>query len=751
MNQMVPGGSRSLVDINSGRSLVAYQPRDMEPEPEWLDLRELWRTALKYRYTIIAVVLTCVILAWISASLEREVFRAQALVEVLPPNTAGAVKFENVQQGTVATQQFLATQHKVLQSESIGRSVLANHDLANAPELNGQITQRGFRSGLTEIGNLFSEATPAQAADDDARLGHFLSRRSVVPVGGSFLFEIRFESFDPQLAADAANAIAAEYMRMNDVRRLSSTVGSRAYLEEEIHKLQAKLESSEKDLNEFARRNQVVDLEDRSNSMGTRLERLNDELTTVRAERIAAQSVYLQAQQGSATELPQIMNKPLISNLRQQQADLQTEYLRLSKIYKDQYPLLEQTRAQMERVQQTIATEVDNEIRSIGAVYRELLQKEELLAAEVAKLNSDILALQEDAVQYNILKRERETNNELYVGLLERMKELGVAQGLEASNVAIIDPARPPGSPFAPDVTKSVTKALLLGLFLGLSLALLLGFLDNTIRKPEELEETLGLSNLGLVPKETGRRREKNYLIDLSGHLAPGSEVAESFRSIRTSLMFSTPDGLPRSLLVTSASEKEGKTTTAINLAIVLAHTGAKVLLVDCDLRKPRVHRTFKCKLAPGISEHLVNGPLQTIHRTKIKGLSVMSAGTPPPNPAELLGSTVFDVFLQMMKDKFQYVILDSPPILGLADAVVASSKVDGVLTVVSAGKVSKRALRQAIGRLRAVQAPLVGAVLNNVDVSSSEYGEYSRYYYNYKNEPDSGKVAQIKARKKPA
>ncbi|MEE8428536.1 MAG: polysaccharide biosynthesis tyrosine autokinase, partial [Gammaproteobacteria bacterium] len=341
--------------------------------------------------------------------------------------------------------------------------------------------------------------------------------------------------------------------------------------------------------------------------------------------------------------------------------------------------------------------------------------------------------LQDRAIQYNILKREWETNKQLYSGLLERMKEVGVAAGMELNNISIIDRAVIPVAPYKPKLRSNVSVAGLLGLMGGLGLAFLLAYLDNTLRTPEELEKVLGLSSLGMVPKADPKELSEVTSLDLVSHQERDSELSEAFRSIRTSLMFSSPQGPPKTLLVTSATPSEGKSMNAANLAVVLAQNNAAVLLVDSDLRKPRIHRIFGKPLSPGLTEHLVGKRQNTIHDTEIPNLSVISAGTLPPNPAELLGSTSMDTFLNVMSDMFDYVILDSAPILGLADSVITSTKVKGTLLTVNASTTSKHAVREAVKRLRNVQAPLLGAVLNMVDMSSNEYGYYCNYYYSYK------------------
>jgi len=354
------------------------------------------------------------------------------------------------------------------------------------------------------------------------------------------------------------------------------------------------------------------------------------------------------------------------------------------------------------------------------------------------------LDLQDRSIQYNILKREWETNRELYSGLLERVKEVSVAAGMELDNVSVVDAAVVPMVPFSPNVQLNAALAGVLGLMGGLGIAFLLAFIDNTVRTPEELERLVHLPSLGLVPQVNEKTLPENTSIDLLAHHMRDKDLSEAFRSIRTSLMFATPGGTPKTLMVTSSTQGEGKSMSAINLSIVLAQTGVNVLLIDADLRRPRLHKTFRVPRGPGLTDYLVKGELDSIHDTGIEHLSFLAAGTPPPNPAELLIAPVMDGLLEGLKERYDYVIIDSAPVLGLADPVVLSTKVQGVLLVSAAAYAGKTAVREAVKRLRSVQAPLVGTILNRIQPDSSEYGYYNRYYYNYGDSEGRSKALDV-------
>lgn len=726
----------------------------IDPDDDSIDLREIWRILSKYRRTILLFAAIVIVTVAAATLMMRPVYQATAMLE-LTPQDRSVVRFQNVEEVSYDPRTFQRTQAEVIQSRAVAEAVIDRLDLAEHPTFTGELQQRDLLSGVRQLYGVLIQplvanlrgllsgnpelATPADEspvdAEDAARqrlIGRFRGSLSVVPVRDSNLFEVSFESLDPRLAAAAANSVTSEYIRLSGERRFESTAGAKVFLEREIAQVQARLETSEKELNDFARRNQVVDLEDRNNIISTRLTQLNADLSQTKSQRISAESLYQQARGADIDSLPTVLENELIATLKQNLSTLRSEYARLARTYKPRYPRMQQLQSQIDDVRQNLQQEVGNLIASLEVDYRQLANREQLLEQAVEQQKAQLLELQDRAVQYNILKRQWETNRELYSGLLERMKEVGVAAGMERDNASIIDRAMVPLAPFKPSLSRNVAIATILGLMGGIGLAFLLAFLDNTVRTPEEVERLVHLPSLGLVPKVDPKALPQGMSIDLLAHQQRDKDLSEAFRSVRTSLMFATPGGAPRVLMVTSASQGEGKSISAVNLGIVLAQTGVSVLLVDGDLRIPRLHKIFNVPRGPGLTEYLVQGELDEFYPTGIDNLSLLTAGTPPPNPAELLSSTATDRLLEELAGKFDYVIVDSAPVLGLADPVVLGTKVKGVLLVSAAGQVGKGALREAVKRLRAVNAPLVGSVLNLIEPNSSEYGYYNRYYYNY-------------------
>jgi len=455
---------------------------------------------------------------------------------------------------------------------------------------------------------------------------------------------------------------------------------------------------------------------------------------------------------GQAADIPLINENDEIRKLRQQRAELATEYASLSQRFKDDYPTLVELRNQMDTISDQIAEERTLAIRGILSRYNSLSAEAESLRDAIEKREQTILALNQQGVQYNILKREFETNRELYDGLLQRMKEIGVAAGVQENNIAVIDDALPPGGPFKPKLSRNLATAVIIGLMVGVGLALVLEFFDSTIHRTEDLEALTGRPVLGLVPMVKPRQMREDHKVEklpdrAVGHYSakfPKSSVSEAFRSLRTSLMFSTPEGMPKSILLTSPGPGDGKTTTAINLATVMAQNGSRVLLIDADLRKPRLHRDFGKPQSPGLTNRIASaqvdsGETSTIFATDVEGLFMMPSGNSAPNPAELLSSQRMTRIISMSGRAFDHVVIDTAPILGLADSMVLSRLVDGVIVVASAGRTSKDSIKSSVKRLAQVRAPVLGVVLNTVDLESPDYAYYSAYYYNYDSDDDAG------------
>ena len=747
-------------------AVALYDPKVVVPEDDdSIDLREYWRVLVKRRWTVFGVLAIVVAATVMATLLMVPEYRATATVEINPQaaRILAYEDFDGAQRSGANTQQFLTTQYEILRSRSLAEAVVREHGLENHPEMTGDIRQRSVLAEARAIVGLLAgvlrpagETHAAESAEVDTlrqAANQFRNRIEVQPVRNSHLVHVSFVSFDPVFSATITNAIVKEYIEGTMQRRYDAGSEARQFLQAQLDEMRIALERSDRALADFAREARVADLSENQQMARAGLRSLNDRLESVRKELVQLAGWRELVQQGRVEHLDPVVNSESLAQLQQRLLDASAEYASKSERFLDGYPAVAEILRRMELLREEIASERQRIADGILGRFDTLRAEESALEQAIAEREERIMALNEQGVQFNILRREFETNRELYDGLLQRMKEIGVAAGVQENNISVIDVAQTPNSAFKPAMGKNLAIASMLGLMVGVALALLLEFLDSTLRRTEDVERLIDRPVLGLVPLlrtgDRGRGRRRRRAASRKGPRAdrslthysathPGSSVSEAFRSLRTSLMFSTPEGMPRSVMVTSASPSEGKTSTAANLATVLAQNGSRVLIIDADLRKPSLHKDFGKPRSPGLTNSIAqvqrSGSLETpaIHETDVDGLALMPAGHSTPSPAELLSSSRFSQVIADCRSIYDYVIIDAPPIIGLADAVILSRIVDGVVLVAAAGQTGKENFRVAVRRLQQVQAPVLGVVLNRVDLESPDYAYYSSYYYNY-------------------
>src|SRR6056297_1817578 len=758
--------------------MVQYDPFQAQAEDDdTIDLREYWRILVKRKWIVASVLAIITVATLLSTILMIPVYRSTATVQITPPNSQilEYADFSSEGTGYLAQQQFYTTQYEILRSRDLAESVVRTEGVEDHPELTGEIRQRSLIGELRALPGAIKRAfSPSRTASieplsaEDRRerairiaASRLRGRLQVDPVPESTLVNVRVAAFEPEFAARMANAIVQEYMRSSMQRRFRAGNQARDFLEDQLAEMRIQLERADQALLDFAQRNQVADLEQRVSMATSTLNDLNQRLSNVETELVTLGSYKTMIERGQAADINMVNESGEIRALRQQRAQMATEYASLSQRFKEDYPTLVELRNQMDTISDQIAEERTLAIRGILSRFNSLTAEAESLRDAIETRESGILALNQQGVQYNILKRDFETNRELYDGLLQRMKEIGVAAGVQENNIAVIDEALPPGGPFKPNLSRNLTLAIVLGLMAGVGLALVLEFFDSSIRRTEDLEALTGRPVLGLVPMVKAKQmRAENPNMQLPdravGHYSarhPKSSVSEAFRSLRTSLMFSTPEGMPKTILITSPGPGDGKTTTAINLATVMAQNGSRVLMIDADLRKPRLHRDFGKPQSPGLTNRIAgrqsNGDESSaIVATDVHGLFMMPSGNQAPNPAELLSSERMTKIIAMNSRAFDHVIIDSAPILGLADAMILSRLVDGVIVVTSAGATGKDNIKASMRRLAQVRAPILGVVLNAVDLDSPDYAYYSSYYYNYDSDDKDGEEGKQSSRK---
>lgn len=710
-----------------------------------IDLLSYWHIILKRRWMVLGVLGIIFLTSLVGTLLTTPIYRATAILQIERQSvqvleTQGVMPTEDIY-----ADDFYQTQYELLKSRALAQRVVGQLGLVESGELERMQPGSPWQKLMGLFGRGASNnqaASPQSGKNSDAEkaekenqlAGSFIGGVGIEPVRNSRLVRIHYNSPDPAFAQKAANAIAESFIASNLERKFDSSAYAKNYLEERLKELKLKLEDSERKLVEFAQKEQIIGTSGGENS-GTltqqSLQSLNAAYGKAQEDRIRAEARWGQAQASSGISLAmESGNSAFITTLQESRGKLMAEYQDKLKLYKPAYPIMVQLKGQIDEMDKQIASEAGNIRGAIQAQYLAAVKQESMLAAQIKGLKTDVLDQEGRSIQYNIFKREVDTNRQLYDGLLQRYKEIGVAGGISTNNVSIVDRAQM-GGQFKPDLMRNLMLATMVGLLLGCLLALGFEYLDDSLKAPEDIEKQLGLSILGIIPKLKDPQTPTTALKDLRG------AFTESYRSVRTALQFSTDKGVPRVLLITSASPGEGKSTTARALAQNIAELGRRVLIVDCDLRNPSLHRHFNADNSTGLTNFLAGGmkPMDLIQKTDMPNLSYLSTGPLPPNPAELLMGSKLVSFLTVAVEKFDQIIIDGPPILGLADAPILANRATATLLVIEAGETRVAVAKNAIKRIFAARGHLIGAVMTKYNAklhSGNSYGAGDYDYYSY-------------------
>jgi succinoglycan biosynthesis transport protein ExoP len=736
-----PNVSRALAHDRGGGALSVDLLDDRrEADPDEIDLLAYWHILVKRRRLIAGVLAGVVAIALLLTLMTQPQYRASALMQVEkegPPIVAsqGAMPFYDGWDP-----EFLTTQYELLRSRALAERV-ANELNLSAQTLQG-LNDPGWLGRVIALLRPAPKSQPENASrpqSSEALLqeatGVIQGGLSVDPIKESRLVRLSFDSPDPAFSVRVVNAVAEGFIASSLERRMGTTSYAKTYLQDQLAQTKAKLEESERKLVEFAQQEGLVNTGSEGTSLATQnLTELNGLLAAAQSERIRAQSRWRQASGGGA--LPaDMLGTSSVGALQQQRAGLQGQYQQKLQTFKPDYPEMVQLKAQIDAINREIGAEMGRLRASVKAEFDAANANEGMLKAQIANLRGEALDTDSRSIQYNILKREADTNRQMYDSLLQRFKEVGAAGDVRTNNISIIDRAQQ-GFRFKPNLFKNLAMGLLAGLLLGILLAFVLEFLDDTLKTPDDLEQKLRLAVLGVIPK----LGPKQNLTEVSAD--PRSAFSEAYRSVRTALQFATDHGVPRSLLVTSPAPSEGKSTTALALARNFAQLGKRVLLIEADLRNPSLHRTLGIKSEAGLSNLLsgANGLGDVTLATDEERLSVILAGPLPPNPAELLSGSKFVSMLTVACERYDQVIIDGPPVLGLADSPILSNAVEGTLLVITSGKTRIATAQQALKRLLAARGRIVGALLTKYDAKAAGYGYGYHYsydgYYAYGNKP---------------
>jgi succinoglycan biosynthesis transport protein ExoP len=727
-----------------------YAPPEKEEE---FSLRDYGKVLRKRRWSILASLLITLVTTAIFTFAMKPIYRGTTTIQI-NKESPQIVDFKEIFAINTMDLDYYQTQYKILESRSLAKRVIQAKSLFNYPEFSPEKEVSPFqiwRSKIVKKGSDWltfqNEKVRAltengkETARDSLIINEFLDKLRIEPIRNSRLVKIHFDSHDPDLAKQIPNTLAELYIQQNLESRFKATEQAKEWLTRQLDDLKGKVEKADETLRAFGSKHGIISLEEKENIVIQRLSDLNEALAKAEGERMAKEALYRQTQSPNPDSLPSILENKLVQELKQTYIQLEAQYMKLSEsLFKPDWPEMKRMKDQMETVQNRLNGEIKKIVAGMKNEYESSLRKEILLRNAFEEQKARAMEMQQRAIQYNILKREADTNKDLYKGLLQRMKEAGVSAGITASNLQIVDQAEMPTKPFKPNKKLNLLLAAVVGLFLGVGLAFFLEHLDDTIKTPEDLQNVIRLPSFGIVPEGAYERRRlvdsnHSFPVELATSDFPKSMLSEAYRSIRTSILLSSSGNPPKTIAVSSPNPGEGKTTTVMNTAIVLSQTGARVIIIDADMRKPRIHKVFGKENGVGLSSFLSgNADLEAvIQKSKFPELYYIPSGPIPPNPSELLGSVLFKKMIEGLESRFHYLIIDSPPLLAFSDSVIISTNVDGVVMVVIGGKTPRETLKRSKEVLLQVDARILGVVINRARIRGAEYGSYyHRYYYYY-------------------
>ncbi len=723
------------------------------PEEPEIDLLAYWRVVRKRRWTILTFLVFVVAATLIWTLRQPKIYQAAATldIEINAPQVLGS-KVEDVVDAPNPwySKDYYETQYKIITSRAVAQRVVDKLGLAEDAKF----------LGLEGVKDAELRQRAIKAADPVAELQ---ARIKFERVRDSHLAYVDVDDPDPERAALYANTVAESYIEENGDQRLGATKGAADWLQKQIGPLKNSLEGSEMALYDYKRDQNILSmsLEDQRNTTSQKLKTLSDEITKIQTHKIELASQVRQIRvlqdQGQATgefsadSFGPVVQSTLIQALKEGYFKEKQTVAELSARYEFKHPKLLEAQSHLSVAKEQLQREIDHIVDATAAEYRAASDSEVALLKLLDQVRAEAFEINKKEVDYKKLERDEKNSQQVYDLVLRRLKETDLSVLLKTSNIHLLDSAIVPRVAIKPNVRTNLLVALVLGLLGGLGLAFVIEKLDSTFKGQEDIERVLGLAFLGIVPSiaDDALPRapiEKAAIArDLFVHTHPKSAVAECCRSIRTNLLFMSPDHPLKRILVTSSGPQDGKTTTAVSLGIAMAQSGNRVLLIDTDMRRPRLHRAFGVANELGLSTAVVGEAKidDCIKRTEVPNLFVLPCGPVPPNPAEMLHADRFHEIIDALAGKYDRLIFDSPPLGAVADAAVLSTHVDGTLLVLKAGKTTFEVARRAMATLESVKAPLAGAILNDLDLESRAYGYYYYYYHRgYYGEEQSNKAA---------
>jgi len=741
-----------------------------------IDLLDYWRVVVKRKWVLAAFAGVLVVFVAVLSFTATPLYRATATILIDEPS-ASLVNIQDVlNSGGYYQTDYLGTyfntQLKLLTSRSLAERVAKKLNLGARPEFKTARTSRAnpvqVAKEILSLRWLFPGKKPAPAAGSPAATPAsyafaVLDGLDIMPIPETRIVQVSSTSSHPVLAADIINSLVEEFVNYSVETRYAATKQTSEFLSETVAQLRDDLKRKEEDLQKYGEEKKLLFLNDKESTVVNKFSDVNAAFTEAQIDRFKKEALYRELRDLNIDALPESVNNPVIQSLKASYTQAKSDHEEKSKFYRPDYPEMVKLKARVDSTKNALEEEIRKAVGAAEADYRAALNKEKSLQGLLDSQRTDVVRMNNNAILYRSLQIEVDNMRSLLSTLVSKQNEIQVSSqlgGLRTSNIKIVDRALVPGAPFTPNTRRNLMMALLLGLFGGLGLVFLVEFLDNTVKGPEDVEKLTGLPSLGIIPYLTldglkkkaspygqykysygteGESRDEVLPevceIELVNYLFPKFSIAEDYRTVRTSILFSHADSSPKTVCFTSTMPQEGKTATVSNMAVSFAQLEGKVLLVDADLRKPRLHRVFQTRNMVGLSGYLTGNVSldEILLKTSIENVWIIPSGPHPPNPAELLNSKRMKDMLAELKDRFDTILIDTPPVLAVIDPVIVSSLADCTVLVVQAGKTTRRALAKAVDEVRKAKAEIIGVVFN--EVKMGRQGRVSPFYHYYQYE----------------
>ncbi|MBI5055557.1 MAG: polysaccharide biosynthesis tyrosine autokinase [Nitrospirae bacterium] len=699
-----------------------------EDEEDQSHLRDYFNILLKRKWIVMAFFIPVVVIAALVSFFSKPLYKSSATIQI-KAESSNLLTFKDIY-GKVPDLEYYETQYNILKSHALAQRVVTRmgEEIEREVELaSGNIIDSALQQITGEGGDNLKWADAG--ARDRALTNYLVSKIEVDPIKKSQLVNVNFISYDPVLGANLANTMADEYIKFTLDSKLEPTRQAKNRLEQEVEDMKVKLDKSEEQLNEYVRRNRIFFFnkeQNYENILTQKLSTLSKELNQATTERISREALYQEVEK-SGTDYSFILQNSLIQSLTMDYIKQESEYVNLLKIHKPDYPKMLRLKEQIEKIKSSIEAEEQKLINTLDSDYKIAVKKEGYLASAIEALHKDVNTFQEKMGQLQILTREVDTNRDLHNSLLQRLKEVGISTALTESNVQVLDRAEIPKAPFKPNKAFNMALALMFGLSGGVLLAFFVEYFDRTIRTPDDVEKNSPVRVIGMVPI-SGQKTAKLVYANSNNNEA----FTEAFRSLSTFIQFTNVSSPPKQILVTSPLQGEGKTILAVNAAMSLANFLGRGVVIDADFRRPKIHTFFDFDNSKGLSSFLTGDTeLEGLARKSTRpGLDVITSGPMPPNPSELLNSLRMRELVEALSSSYDYVIIDSAPVLGISDSLILSALVESVILVVKSSNTPADALTQTYKLLNNVNATILGVVVNGVN-PKTKYG-YAYYQSPY-------------------